>query len=149
MCVATCMSILACCYLCVATPLSCRYLSVVSLLDHLCMPSTNLYIYVYGTCNRFLCMAYMFIYIFMCICCSGTCNSGNKFFFWATIRRGQCRRRRGCHMPMVKAMPRGWPSAYSPSYAEGEAVGVCPSWRRAELLPCAPIRRGGGRRRMP
>jgi hypothetical protein len=48
--------------------LVCFTLCVVSLLDHLCMPSMNLYISVYGTCNGFLCMASMNLSIFMCIC---------------------------------------------------------------------------------
>jgi hypothetical protein len=52
----------------------------------------------------------------------------------------------GAICPMVEAMPRAMPSAYRPSYAEGEAVGVCPIWKPAELMPRAPIRRGGGHR---
>jgi hypothetical protein len=147
----------------VATCLSCRYLSVVSLLDHLCMPSMNLYIYVYGTCNRFLCMTYMFLYIFMCICCCGTSKSGKKKI-WATIRRGQCRRRRDDHSVSDKpyaegqAIGTGYPlrrrqcrrriaPLRPPSrrhvsiYAEGKAVGVCPSWRLAWRLPWAAMPR--------
>jgi hypothetical protein len=88
---------------------------------------------------------YMYFYVFAL---SKTAKLQIKKKSGQPIRRGQCRRRRGCHMPMVEAMPRVRPSAYSPSYAEGEAVGVCPIWREAELMPCAPIRRGGGRRRM-
>jgi hypothetical protein len=70
---------------------------------------------------------------------------------WATIRRGQCRRRRGCHMARVSALPRALPSAYVPSTPRALPSAYALSGgrpRAAERMPRALVRRGEGRRRM-
>jgi hypothetical protein len=130
--VGTCVLLLVCR---VDTCLSCRYLIiyVCHLLDHLlvcCRVATCLG--VEGIMCRRWCMAlatdfcvwHICFYIYLCAFHAvELAKLQTKKKFWATIRRGQCRRRRGCNMPVLQAMPRGWPSAYE-LYAEGYAVGV-------------------------
>jgi hypothetical protein len=66
-----------------------------------------IYIFVYGTCNEFMCMACINLYIFLSICTVENSKTANKKKTGAPIRRGQGRRRRGCRMPKWQGLRRG------------------------------------------
>jgi hypothetical protein len=89
-----------------------------------------IYISVYGTCNGFLCMTSMNLYIFMCICSCETRKYKQKKISGILYADGIA-----VGVVMTKMVS-------DPSYAKGLAVGVSPGYGCRDDATCHPTPRG-------